>query len=166
MPRTYVRVAKDDALDAWDDARTQDLVRGVRERRDVVLTNGPFLSVSANGAGIGGIARGTVVDVVVKVVSAPWIEVERVEVRTARGESKEIAVTQKPDGTGAHAAEARFSLKFAADDAFVVIASGKKPMHPVFAGDDAEVSPWAMTGAIWVDADGDGSSLGARVSER
>jgi hypothetical protein len=30
----------------------------------------------------------------------------------------------------------------------------------VLAGDDKEITPWAMTGAIWIDADGDGKALG------
>jgi hypothetical protein len=30
-------------------------------------------------------------------------------------------------------------------------------MTPVL---DADVTPWAMTGVIWIDADGDGHSLG------
>jgi hypothetical protein len=33
-------------------------------------------------------------------------------------------------------------------------------MTPVLAGEAKEISPFAMTGAIWVDADGDGKSLG------
>jgi hypothetical protein len=33
-------------------------------------------------------------------------------------------------------------------------------MRPVLSGDDADITPWSMTGAIWVDADGDGRSLG------
>jgi hypothetical protein len=36
-------------------------------------------------------------------------------------------------------------------------------MTPVLAagpGGNAEITPWAMTGAIWIDADGDGKALG------
>ena len=35
----------------------------------------------------------------------------------------------------------------------------RKPMSPVLgsaAGADAEITPWAMSGAIWIDADRDG----------
>ena len=38
-------------------------------------------------------------------------------------------------------------------------------MRPMFSGDDKEIAPWAMTGAVWIDADGDGKSLG-RVAPR
>ena len=49
FPRTYVRVAKEDALASWDGSRNADLVHGVRVLRDVVLTNGPFLRVGVDG---------------------------------------------------------------------------------------------------------------------
>src|SRR4029077_11591970 len=72
-PRTYVRVADDAHLDSWDAARTQDLVHGVKALRDVVLTNGPMLRVTANGAPIGGVVRARNVQVTVHVESAPWV---------------------------------------------------------------------------------------------
>ena len=109
MPEVSVEV-KDDGLDGWDAARTDDLVRGVREKRDVVLTNGPFLRVTANGAGIGGIAGATrpggLVDVKVHVTSAPFAAVDRAELRLAGGgaklESKPVVVlVPKKSASGA-----------------------------------------------------------------
>jgi len=169
LPRTYVRVAKDDALESWDAARSADLVAAIRERRDVVLTNGPFLQVSANGAGIGGVARGGNVDVKVKITSTSFAMVEKLEIRFA-GAAKTLgpstlAVTPKKNAQGAYEADATFAVRASADDAFVVFASGTKPMRPMFGGDDKEIAPWAMTGAVWIDADGDGKSLG-RVAPR
>ena len=165
MPRTYVRVSKDDALDAWDAARTDDLVRSIREKRDVILTNGPFLRVTANGTGIGGIAaaRGGNVEVKLRVTSAPYVVVERAEIRLA-GTAKivsasSVALTPRKSATGAMEAEATFTIQATADDAFVVIVSGTRPMKPMFSGDDREIAPWAMSGAIWIDANGDGKSL-------
>jgi hypothetical protein len=35
-------------------------------------------------------------------------------------------------------------------------------MRPVLSGDDAEISPWAMSGPIWIDTDGDGKALGRK----
>ena len=166
FPRTYVRVTKDDALDAWDAARTDDLVRSVRERRDVVLTNGPFLQVTANGAGIGGVAaaKGGAVDVKVRVTTAAFAAVDRVELRLA-GSGKvlgaaSLALSPKKELSGALTADATFAVRASADDAFVVIVSGPKPMRPMFAGEDKELTPWAMSGAIWIDTNGDGKSLG------
>jgi hypothetical protein len=45
----------------------------------------------------------------------------------------------------------------------VVIASGTKPLEPVLAsGTPKDIAPFAMTGAIWVDADGNGECLGVK----
>src|SRR5690606_14865800 len=142
----------DVALDAWDADRTRALVEGIRDRRDVVLTNGPFLRVTANGAPIGGVARGGTVEVKLTVTTPPWIVVDEAEVRLASGAragSSSVALTPKKNAQGALVAHATFSLRVKADDALVVIVSGKKPMRPVLSGDDAEISPWAMSGPIW-----------------
>jgi hypothetical protein len=166
-PRTYVRVADDGPLDPWSAARAADVVRGVKGLRDVVLTNGPMLRVTAGGAPIGGVARGPVVDVKVHVESAPWVVVD--ELRLLRASSPEVSpagmtrpIMQKPNAAGALVADASFTVRAAADDAFVVVASGHQPMAPVLgaaAGADAEITPWAMSGAIWIDADKDGKAL-------
>ncbi len=155
-PRTYVRVENDAALERWDDARTADLVEAIRDRRDVVLTNGPFLEVRANGVGIGGTAKGRAgrVEVDVRVRSAPWVEVDTAEIRVAGGSSvvgaREVALRPVTNASGALEVKATFTLAVRENDAFVVVVRGKKPMRPVLSGDDAEIAPWAMSGAIWV----------------
>jgi hypothetical protein len=162
-PRTYVRVSDDGRLDTWDADRTQDVVRGVKTKRDVVLTNGPMMRVSANGATIGGIARGPTVEVKVHVESAPWVVVDQVRVlrATAPADIQIKPIVPRPTPAGALAADAVFVVRVHADDALVVIASGTQPMTPVLTSlSSAEVAPWAMTGAIWIDADGDGRALG------
>jgi len=166
LPRTYVRVEKDDSLDKWDEARTADLVKGVNLRRDVVLTNGPFLRVSANGAPIGGIAKPKAkkVSVVVHVECAPWVEVKTIKVvRASLPEAPIVkALAMKANASGAVIADVTLSLDSKGDDAFVVVVEGDKPMTPVFDGDAKEIAPFAMSGAIWIDADGDGVSLGRK----
>src|SRR5262249_23618058 len=57
-PRTSARVADAGPLEPGPPDRTADVVRGVKVLRDVVLTNGPMLRVTAGGAPIGGVARG------------------------------------------------------------------------------------------------------------
>lgn len=162
-PRTYVRVSDDAHIASWDASRTQDLVRGVKVQRDVVLTNGPMLRVTANGVGIGGIARGRAVTVKVHVECAPWVDVDTVSVLHASANASDKggtrAVTLAPTKTGSMAADVTLSVSVRADDALYVVATGSKPMTPVLAGDPKEITPWAMTGAIWVDAEGDGKSL-------
>ncbi len=156
-PRTYVRVPNDGGLDGWSTSRTGDLVHALREVRDVVLTNGAFLRVSANGVGIGAVARPArgVVNVTVKVSAIPVVEIDTLELRTASGQT----MTATPRVTRAGESEARFALRAQRDDAFVILARGSKPMAPLLSG-EGEITPWAMSGAIWVDADGDGKSLG------
>ncbi len=167
-PRTYVRVANDGPEGDWGPARTEDIVHGVKTLRDVILTNGPMLRVTANGAPVGGVARGRVVTVKVHVESAPWVVVDEVRVlrASAAGENKLDGnvqrVTGKPNAAGAMSADAVFTVRTTADDAIVIIASGTKTMAPVLdaGADPREITPWAMTGAIWIDADGDGNALG------
>ncbi len=179
-PRTYVRVADDEHLDAWSEARSADLVRGVKGLRDVVLTDGPMLRVTANGVPVGGIARGHAVTVKVHVECAPWVEVDTVRVVRAREgapgegaradpakETRSVTLKALARDRGreraARAADVTLALRFDADDAFFVVASGSKPMAPVLGSggkSGEEMLPWAMTGAIWVDADTDGACLG------
>ena len=172
LPRTYVRVAKDDALDGWDAARTDDLVRSVREKRDVVLTNGPFLRVTANGVGIGGVsaAHAGMVEVKVHVSSAAYVAVDRAELKLV-GSGKmvspaSVSLVPTKGASGAMEADVTFMVRAAADDAFVVIVSGRRPMRPMFTGEDKELAPWAMSGAIWIDANGDGKALGRELPRR
>jgi hypothetical protein len=162
-PRTMVRVQDDAHLDAWDASRTSDLVRGVKALRDVVLTNGPMLRVTANGVPVGGIAKGRVVTVKVHVECAPWVDVDSVQLVHAReGVAPSTkSVTLAPLKSGARGADTTFTVRADSDDAVFVTASGHRPMTPVLAASDAkEITPWAMTGAVWIDADGDGKSLG------
>ena len=171
-PRTYVRVSDDGPLDAWGPSRVDDLLQGVRERRDVVLSNGPFLRVSVKteaedyGEAIGKVVRGRKIAITVRVACAPWVEVDRVRVERlgaaeGKGQVEERAVVLAPRA-GAREAEVRFSLRVTKDDAFVVAASGSRPLSPVLDGDPKEILPYAVTGAVWIDADGDGRSLGRK----
>ncbi len=164
-PRTYVRMKDDDLAGWWTSTppRTTEMIHSLRDTRDVVVTNGPMLRVAANGAGIGGTARARGGHVIVNVTieSAPWIEVKRVKIlRAVGGEEKQADVTPQKNSAGALVAKVTFDLAVDRDDAFIVVASGDKTLAPVLPGDGAEIRPYAMSGAIWIDADGDGKSLG------
>ncbi len=146
-PRTMVHVRDDAHLDAWDDARTADLVHGVKGLRDVVLTNGPMLRVTANGTPVGGTMRGPVVHVRVHVECAPWVDVDTVRVLRAGG--SQTADMQDRDQKTVRLA-ALVDGPLGTDVVFDVRMDG---LTPVLAGDDREIRPWAMTGAIWIRAD-------------
>lgn len=176
-PRTYVRVTNDASLDTWSLERETDLVRGVRALRDVVLTNGPFVRVSADRAPIGGIVRGPRFSMRVHVEAAPWVDVDTLEVLaidpgalrvtglpSSEGKQPDIVVRESlrltAHPSGAMSTDRTLSFFASRDTAFVVIVRGTKPLTPVLAGDAQEIAPFAMTGAVWVDADGDGRTLG------
>lgn len=169
-PRTFVRLERsaEAPLSAWDAARSQELAEAIREARDVVLSNGPFMTVSANGARIGGVATARNGDVTVRVSveTAPWIAVDHVELRLARGllpSRSSARLTPAKNASGALVSSATFTFRPKADDAVVVVVSGTKPMRPVLSGDDADLVPWAMSAPIWIDADGNGIALGRRA---
>src|SRR5439155_23317447 len=121
---------------------------------------------TTEGAPIGGVARarGGAVTVKVHVECAPWVSVDRVKIARASGDEGapkgEVAVSLKPTPLGARAADLTFTLRAPKDDAFIVVATGASPMSPVLTGDPSEITPYAMTGATWIDADGDGRALG------
>ncbi|HEY1956243.1 MAG TPA: CehA/McbA family metallohydrolase [Polyangiaceae bacterium] len=166
-PRTYVKL-KDDDLGAWTADRSAELAKSIRQTRDVVVTNGPFMQVHASGAGIGGIARarGGHVIVTVEVQSAPWVEANHVHVvralGTKAGSRDRLDADLKPrlNAAGALASHAQFDLAVDRDDAIFVIVTGDKTLSPVLPGNGDAIRPYAISGAIWLDADGDGKSLG------
>lgn len=172
-PRTYVRVTDDDPA-RFDPA---DLVAGLRTRRDVVLTNGPFVTVRVGAVEQGGLVtlpkQGATLRIHVE--RAPWVDVTELSLRV--GDSVQtIPLTGKagPSGALVDDVEARllrpskgaaFSERglraLITEDTFVIVeVRGQKPLEPVLTGDAAEILPFAMTAPLWIDADGDGRALG------
>jgi hypothetical protein len=94
----------------------------------------------------------------VHVECAPWIVVDTVRLvrvgAAADADAQDAdrkTIAPSPLPSGALAADVTFDLRVPASDAFFVVASGRVPMSPVLGGDDAEILPFAMTGALWVD---------------
>ncbi|MCP4804317.1 MAG: carboxypeptidase regulatory-like domain-containing protein [Proteobacteria bacterium] len=101
-----------------------------------VVTRGPFLETSiVPGSTLGG---GESLEVTA--LSPNWIQVDRLVLYMDGERIEEV------EGT-----TATFSLDADADAHFVVMAEGDAPMSPV-----SNNLPWAMTGAYYVDLDGDG----------
>lgn len=195
-PRTYVAVADDDPgrLDA------ADLVAGLRRRRDVVITNGPFVTMRLGDTRQGGVAsarrgsRGGPLSLSIRVERAPWVDARELQVlvggvasgapiplegaRTTPAGAllDEIAIPvvlgagggRRPPRPDAGAARgdrgpgqsAHGAISVAEDTFVVAIVRGRRPLQPVLAGDPGEILPFAMTAPLWIDADGDGRSLG------
>ncbi|WP_437672825.1 hypothetical protein [Sorangium sp. So ce131] len=197
-PRTYIAVASDDParLDVGD------LVAGLRRRRDVVITNGPFVTMHLGDTRQGGVAstqrgsRGGPLSLTIRVERAPWVDARELHVlvggvatgapiplegarTTAAGALlDEIAIPvvlgasggrrpPRPDArAGGSLGErrpgqtARDAISVTEDTFVVAIVRGRRPLEPVLAGDPGEILPFAMTAPLWIDADGDGRSLG------
>ena len=172
-PRTYVRVADDDRA-RLDPA---DLAAGLRIRRDVVLTNGPFVTIRVGDVEQGGLVtlpkQGATLSIHVE--RAPWIDVTELSLRVG-SVVQTVPLAGKPGPSGAliddvearlvrpgQSADpkARGLRAVVAEDTFVIVeVRGQKPLEPVLTGDPAEIQPFAITSPLWIDADGDGQSLG------
>jgi hypothetical protein len=181
-PRTYVAVADDDP----QKLAASDLVSGLAKRRDVVLTNGPFVTVRASGAGES-TGPGSLVtldpkkrtELTVRVERAPWVDATELTLfvggvaaatvplsgaqKTARGAlmDEQVFTLARGKAPSRQAASGRPAPIVVTEDTFVVaVVHGVRPLAPVLSGDAAELAPFAMTSPIWLDADGDGRSLG------
>jgi hypothetical protein len=180
-PRTYVRMADDDPS-RFD---TGAFVDTLRRRRNVLITNGPFVTLRAGEVEQGGaISLGSKpIELIVRVERAPWIAVSELSFHVGGERVETVALAGKPSPTGSLVDELRVRLVrkgskgpkaapkgppsasartlFIEADTFVVaVAQGNKPLEPVLSGDPAEILPYAMTAPLWVDADGDGKTLG------
>jgi hypothetical protein len=175
-PRTYVRVADDDPA-RFDPA---ELVAGLRTRRDVVLTNGPFVTVRVGAVEQGGLVtlpkEGATLSIHVE--RAPWVDVTELSLRVG-DDVQTIPLTGVvgPSGALVNDVDARLlrpgkraslpnpkerglRAQITGDTFVIVEVHGEKPLEPVLTGDAAEILPFAMTAPLWIDADGDGRALG------
>ncbi|WP_437620505.1 hypothetical protein [Sorangium sp. So ce1151] len=194
-PRTYIAVADDDPgrLDV------ADLVAGLRRRRDVVITNGPFVTMRLGDTRQGGVAsarrgsRGGPLSLSIRVERAPWVDARELHVlvggvaagapiplegaRTTPAGAllDEIAIPVVLGGGSRRGTKARVdraggdrrpgpsapgTISIAEDTFVVAIVRGRRPLEPVLTGNPDEILPFAMTAPLWIDADGDGRSLG------
>ena len=91
-------------------------------------------------------------EVVVHVECAPGVSVERLALRRALDAAVEVRPITLHATATARVADATFHLRAPRDDVFVVTAESPTPAY-------------AMTGPLWIDADGDGESLGRKVDD-
>ena len=141
LPRNMVAMANDDPAQ-FDEA---DFVEAVRAGRSLGTT-GPMLHVRLNEAEVGGMSSGPAGRLRVDVASAPWIDVETLQV-TVNGVIVEVVPIAAGDVY-------EKDLQFEEDSFVVVEVTGEagpeyQIVYPGF-------HPYAFTNPIYVDADLDG----------
>jgi len=165
-PRTYVAVPSDDPTKIG----ASDLASGVA-KQDVILTNGPFVTMRIGETSLGGVAlsgpkrRATIA---VHVERAPWVDATELTLfvggvaavtvplagtkKTARGAIVEevtvpLVFAKAPSKTPPGPATV-----FAPEPTYVVaVVRGERSLGPVLGGDPAEIKPFAVTSPLWLD---------------
>jgi hypothetical protein len=151
IPRTYVQV-DDTSPHAISPAQVAESVR----RGAVVATTGPFITLEANGGGIGDLVateNGTV-NLMISVQAAPWIAVDRVRVLVDGDEVRMFNLEE--DGYTPPLSIGPIPLQVSQDAWITVLADSTTPMTPVVRNRDRPILPFAITGPIRIDADENG----------
>jgi len=178
-PRTFVAVGDDDPakLDA------AGLTSGLKKRRDVVLTNGPFVTTRVGEVRQGGLAslggKGRA-ELTVHIERAPWVDATELTLFVGGVATVTVPLTgSKKTERGALLDEVTFTLlpgkaapapgaatgpprpiTLPGDTFVVAMVRGSGSLARVLTGDPGEIRPFALTAPLWIDADGDGRSLG------
>jgi hypothetical protein len=154
----YVHLDDDDIahLDPWDVARAI-------KRGHVVMSNGPFMEVSINGALPGDNTRAIdgKVGVKIKVQQASWSRIDRVQilVNGRQVPAGNFSRDKTPDAfrDGVVQFEREVPLQLPADSHVIVIAAGENETIGRLAGGRfGQANPMAMSNPIFVDVDGGG----------
>jgi hypothetical protein len=150
VPRNYVEAG----ASGGDLSGIIDSIRNGR----IFLTTGPILRFRALGdRSASGLVQdsGGLVAVELRVDAAEWIDVDRVRI-FANGSPLIDRKVSREEGT--RVLDLRESLAINGDAWLVAVASGSRPLDPVYRAPDGEpIFPVAVTSPIWVDFDGDGA---------
>lgn len=153
--RNYVRSSTDDpsAIDEME------IVRQSKKGR-IVMTNGPFLEVSVDGAGPGDTVRSSGrATLKVRVQCANWLDVDRLQVLLNGRAEPSLNFTRASHAAmfrdGVVKLEAEIPLELARDTHVIVVATAEgRTLGPVM-GATAE-APTAISNPIWVDVGPEG----------
>jgi hypothetical protein len=149
LPRTYV-----DLFDSRDDlSGIMDAIRAGR----LFFTTGPIVRFrAAGGRPAGDLVQDSdgLVDIELRIEAATWVDVDRVRIFV---NGSALLDRSLPGRKGPRVADLRESLAINGDSWLVAVASGSKPLDPIYRGSKGEpIFPVAVTSPIWVDFDGDG----------
>jgi len=148
-PRTWIFAGRDRPEGLTPEAFATQLRAG-----RVVVSTGPFVVLRVDdvppGETLSPKARGVLVQL--RVEAAPWVDVRRVRVLVNGVEALSLAPTARQPETVR--LETQAPLALTGDAAIWAEVEGDAP-YP-FLPADSLIRPWALTGAVWVDTDGDG----------
>ncbi len=149
-PRTCLILDGAPTVEGW--------VAAIKQRHEALVTNGPFISVSVAGHGMGQLApapRGHA-RLEVEVRAAPWVDTRRLEIWVNGGRrGKPIDI---PPGRAPLRYKGAVDLKVDRDSSVVVMVRGDATLEPVVSRVDGAAipKPFAVTNPIFLDRDGDG----------
>lgn len=153
-PRCFAFVGCDDISKVECD----DIVRAFRSGQ-IVVSMGPFVTMTVNGHGIGRLVSGRRFKLRITVQAAPWVDVSEVKL-IKNGMLVERFKVKPSRGIVRFDRVLRIAPK--QDAWYVALVYGDRPLSPIvsdyvgYDGTRYSVKPFAMTNPIWVDADGDG----------
>jgi hypothetical protein len=160
--RNYLKCSTDDPAEI----QVMDIVR-TAEAGHIVVTNGPFLDVSAKSGDRSALpgddlaAVDNRVNLNVRVQCANWLDINRVQIvlngRLAEDLNFTRATHPEKFQTGAVKFEDRISLTLTSDTHVIVVAAGEGlKLGPVMGPDRGEDTPVAVSNPLFVDVDGSG----------
>jgi hypothetical protein len=163
-PRTCVTVGEAEAAHP----SAEVLVAALKRRREVLITNGPFVRMSVGGHAVGQLApapRGRA-RLDLEVLAAPWVDVRHLEVFVNGGRrGKPIEI---PAGRGPLRWKGAVDLRIDRDSYVVVTVRGDTSLEPVLSHPEGSPAPLplAITNPIFLDRDGDGKYSPPNASPR
>ena len=160
--RNYVRSSTDDP----SEIDTMEMVRA-SERGNLVMTNGPFLSVSANSGGRSAIAGDDLVAAKnrvrlhVRVQCPNWLDINRVQVFVNGRPVPHLSFTRSANSEMFSTDTVKFDQKISVDvsaDAHLIVATAGEGLNlgPVYGADRGKAMPVAVANPIFVDVGGNG----------
>ncbi|NOY24515.1 MAG: carboxypeptidase regulatory-like domain-containing protein, partial [Oligoflexia bacterium] len=141
---TYLDLGIDDVTQF-----TPDLLRQAMAARATVVSRGPYIEATIDGAWAPGRDVTGPVQLDAAVWAPSWIDVDTLSLLR----DGEVVEQVDVKGKGPEQIRTSFTLSPDVDAFYVLVAEGAQAMSPVYSSH----TPWAMTAAIRVDADGDGT---------
>lgn len=162
-PRTYVQVTNDNPRQVSE----REILESLKAGR-VILTNGPFMDVKVEGKGPGSLVKAVDghVNVEMKVWAANWVSTYSYQIDQDGSFLRSIM----HPGVGSREPmrypreemndTPLIRVRCSKDCILNFLVLGSQPLSPVVSpfgrGEQGQVYPYAITGPIFVDADGDG----------